>query len=401
MGAWCGHVCAGTLGKVEKAWLWPWGRWEGIIGINKAPDPLILSAPVADLRRIEQFYITVTRQDDDWQRFQVVNAEDNQDWLCSKCCAPQNVQWAKQTLQCAMCNTKRAMSYVEHKMGKEQCAPCNRKKKHLSNAPHLLWWPRVMTVIVNGSKHEKNQNEKRCKTGQNSSWMWRCVLRHLTECQVLFLSETSKIFQESQVRHSKEKSQPLKRKIRGRPKEKSDLAKKKPQKLFGVKANVVFFLDWPCLREFSPPKLFRKFFLLTKNGFWQTGPNSILWKSVRSTLIFWPLKNLYWRAQGNQLWTVSHELCYISSEKATYIVFIFSHFHRCVVCPQHVKPMQWRWNVSMWNCGWCLVAFKMQTGLGRQDWDGSLATQTGGRHCCSSWTDQSQMFIVDKLDQSR
>ena len=293
------------------------------------------------------------------------------------------------------------MSYVEHKMGKSQCAACNRKKKHLSNAPHLLWWPRVMTVIVNGSKHEKNQNEKRCKTGQNSSWMWRCVLRHLTECQVLFLSETSKIFQESQVRHSKEKSQPLKRKIRGRPKEKSDLAKKKPQKLFGVKANVVFFwIDHACASS-PPPKLFRKFFLLTKNGFWQTGPNSILWKSVRSTLIFWPLKNLYWRAQGNQLWTVSHELCYISSEKATYIVFIFSHFHRCVVCPQHVKPMQWRWNVSMWNCGWCLVAFKMQTGLGRQDWDGSLATQTGGRHCCSSWTDQSQMFIVDKLDQSR
>ena len=43
----------------------------------------------------------------------------------------------------------------------------------------------------------------------------------------------------------------------------------------------------------------------------------------------------------------------------------------------------------------------MRTGLSRQDWDGSLATQTGGRHCCSSWTDQSQMFIVDKLDQSR
>ena len=55
----------------------------------------------------------------------------------------------------------------------------------------------------------------------------------------------------------------------------------------------------------------------------------------------------------------------------------------------------------MWVCGWCLVAFKMRTGLSRQDWDGSLATQTGGRHCCSSWTDQSQMFIVDKLDQSR
>ena len=47
-------VCAGTLGKVEKAELWPWGRWEEIIGINKGPDPLILSAPVADLRRIEQ-----------------------------------------------------------------------------------------------------------------------------------------------------------------------------------------------------------------------------------------------------------------------------------------------------------------------------------------------------------
>ena len=45
----------------------------------------------------------------------------------------------------------------------------------------------------------------------------------------------------------------------------------------------------------------------------------------------------------------------------------------------------------MWVCGWCLVAFKMRTGLSRQDWDGSLATQTGGRRCCSSWKDQSQI----------
>ena len=79
------------------------------------------------------------------------------------------------------------------------------------------------------------------------------------------------------------------------------------------------------------------------------------------------------------------------------------YFHtRCVVWSQRepnaiVLKCEY---VSMY-CGWCLVAFKMRTGLSRQDWDGSLATQTGGRHCCSSWTDQSQMFIVDKLDQSR
>ena len=164
----CVSVCAGTLGKVEKAWLWPWGRWEEIIGINKGPDPLISSAPVADLRRIEQFYITVTRQDDDWQRFQVANADDNQDWLCSKCCAPQNVQCAKQTLQCAMCNTKRAMSFVEHKMCKEQCAACNRKNKNilatlLTSSDGRGWWQLSSIWIKTGEKSKWETMQNRTK----------------------------------------------------------------------------------------------------------------------------------------------------------------------------------------------------------------------------------------------
>ena len=49
-----------------------------------------------------------------------------------------NVQCATQSTECAMYNTKCTMSYVEHKMGKLQCAACNKKKKDLSNAPHHI-----------------------------------------------------------------------------------------------------------------------------------------------------------------------------------------------------------------------------------------------------------------------
>ena len=163
----CVSVCAGTLGKVEKAWLWPWGRWEEIIGINKGPDPLISSAPVADVGRIEQFYSFSLRSASQSKgkmtigsvfkslMQKIIKIGSAASVVLRKMC---NVRSKFCNVLC-MYNTKHAMSYVEHKMCQAQCAACNRKKKHLSNAPHLLWWARWWQL-----------SSPWIKTGEKSKW---------------------------------------------------------------------------------------------------------------------------------------------------------------------------------------------------------------------------------------
>ena len=186
----------------------------------------------------------------------------------------------------------------------------------------------------------------------------------------------------------KDKLESPKRKIPGWPKENQIWPKKKPQKLFGVKANVGLFLEWTCLREFS--EIVSEVFLFTKNGFCQTGPNAILWISLKSTLIFWPQKNsgiliticIDKQAQGNQLWTISHELCYISAEKATYIVFIFSHkvcSSVSTACEANAMALKCEFVDGAWwhlRCGQVSVA-KIGTGLLRPRQGDGTAVQVG------------------------
>ena len=133
-----------------------------------------------------------------------------------------------------------------------------------------------------GSKQEKKPNEEQSKTGQNSPWLWRCVLRHLAECQVLFLSETSKIFEESRVFHSKVGA--AQKKNPSMPKRKIRVAQKKPRGGSGWRLMLAFFWSWHVCK--SSPKMFQKFFCSQKMDF----ATFILWKSVRSTLIFLPPK---------------------------------------------------------------------------------------------------------------
>ena len=204
----CVSVCAGTLGKVEKAWLWPWGRWEEIIGINKGPDPLISSAPVADVGRIEQFYSFSLKSASQSKGKMTIGSVfkslmqtiikigsaasvvlrkmcNVRSKFCNVLCTTQNAQWAMWNTKCAKRNVQRVIE----------------KRNILATLLTSSDGRGDDSYRHHGSKQEKNQNEKQSKKGQNSSWMWRCVLRHLAECQVLFLSETSKIFEESRVRH--------------------------------------------------------------------------------------------------------------------------------------------------------------------------------------------------------
>ena len=229
--------------------------------------------------------------------------------LCNVLCATQNAQWA-------MWNTKCAKSNVQRVIEKR-----NILATLLTSSDGRGWW-QLSSMDQNMRKIKMRNDAKQDKIVLGCDDVSYVILPNVKCCSC-----------QKRARFSRKARSATQKKSRSRSKEKSEDGQKKNQiwpkksrkSCSGWRQMLFFFwIDHACASS-PPPKLFRKFFLLTKNGFWQTGPNSILWKSVRSTLIFWPLKNLYWRAQGNQLWTVSHELCYISSEKATYIVFIFSY----------------------------------------------------------------------------
>ena len=206
----------------------------------------------------------------------------------------------------------------------------------------------------------------------------------------------------------KDKLESPKRKIPGWPKEKSELPKKSRKGCSG-EGKCWPFLEWACLQDFS--QIVTEVFLFTKNGFCQTGPNAILWKSVKSTLIFLPQKIsgiliticIDKQAQGNQLWTISHKLCYISAEKATYIVFIFSHkvcSSVSTACEANAMALKCEYVDGAWwhlRCGQVSVA-KIGTGLLRPRQGDGTAVQVGRiRVKCSLWTSWTNQGKEEQL----
>ena len=172
----------------------------------------------------------------------------------SKCfnvlCTTQNAQWA-------MWNTKCAKSNVQRVIEKR-----NILATLLTSSDGRGWW-QLSSMDQNRRKIKMRNDAKQDKIVLGCDDVSYVIFPNVKCCSC-----------QKRARFSRKARSATQEKSRSRSKEKSDLAKKKPQKLFWVKANVGLFLEWTCLRELS--EIVSEVFLFTKNGFCQTKQVPIL-----------------------------------------------------------------------------------------------------------------------------